>query len=81
LGATDGTEDLVLPLPIAGLMSDQDGFEVAEQYTRIDQWVKQHLGSNLQSPFMTVSFMAWLVIPRLKLSDKGLFDGEHFKFV
>lgn len=81
LGATDGTEDLVLPLPIAGLMSDQDGFEVAEQYTRIDQWVKQHLGSNLQSPFMTVSFMALLVIPRLKLSDKGLFDGEHFKFV
>jgi adenine deaminase len=81
LGATDGNQDLILPLPIAGLMSDQDGFEVAEQYTRIDQWVKQELGSSLQSPFMTLSFMALLVIPRLKLSDKGLFDGEQFRFV
>ena len=81
LGATDGIEDHVLPLPIAGLMSDRDGFEVAAQYTQLDQWVKQSLGSTLQSPFMTLSFMALLVIPRLKLSDKGLFDGETFAFV
>jgi adenine deaminase len=61
-------------------MSDKDGFSVAKQYSRIDRIAKQ-LGSHLDAPFMTLSFMALLVIPKLKLSDKGLFDGEHFKFV
>jgi adenine deaminase len=70
----------VLPLPVAGLMSDQDGFSVARQYSRIDRIAKQ-LGSHLDAPFMTLSFMALLVIPKLKLSDKGLFDGERFKFI
>lgn len=81
LGATDGVTDKIIPLPIAGLMSDQDGFEVAKKYTELDHWVKFQLGSTLKSPFMTLSFMALLVIPKLKLSDKGLFDGERFDFV
>ena len=69
----------VLPLPVAGLMSTNDGFEVAEQYSLIDK--KAHeLGSKLRAPFMTMSFMALLVIPDLKLSDKGLFDGTTFSF-
>ncbi len=69
----------VLPLPIAGLMSAADGFEVANQYTAIDAMAKS-LGSKLSAPFMTLSFMALLVIPHLKLSDKGLFDGDSFSF-
>ncbi|MBX0292295.1 adenine deaminase [Hymenobacter sp. HSC-4F20] len=75
----DGQE-IVLPLPVAGLMSDQEGYRVAEAYTAVDALAKQ-LGSPLQAPFMTLSFMALLVIPSLKLSDKGLFDGEAFRFV
>ena len=72
-------KDSVLPLPIAGLMSDEDGYKVAEAYTVIDQQAKA-LGSRLGAPFMSLSFMALLVIPNLKLSDKGLFDGEKFSF-
>ena len=70
---------LVLPLPVAGLMSSADGFEVASKYTEIDLEAKA-LGSKLQAPFMTLSFMALLVIPHLKLSDKGLFNGDDFNF-
>ena len=69
----------ILPLPIAGIMSNADGYEVAKAYTKIDLFSKE-LGSTLHSPFMTLSFMALLVIPQLKLSDLGLFDGEQFKF-
>lgn len=69
----------VLPLPIAGLMTADDGYLVAEAYTLIDQQAKT-LGSTLGSPFMSLSFMALLVIPNIKLSDKGLFDGEQFSF-
>ena len=72
--------DIVLPLPVAGLMSEDDGYEIAEAYTAIDSMAKS-LGSALKAPFMTLSFMALLVIPHLKLSDKGLFDGDQFKFV
>ena len=71
----------VLGLPIAGLMSDLDGEEVARLYTLIDQFAKETLGSSLTAPFMTLSFMALLVIPQLKLSDTGLFDGASFQFV
>jgi adenine deaminase len=70
-----------LPLPVAGLMSNADAWQVAQQYTEIDLFSKNILGSTLGSPFMSLSFMALLVIPSLKLSDKGLFDGEQFKFV
>ncbi|AYA37308.1 adenine deaminase [Hymenobacter oligotrophus] len=76
----DDGEELLLPLPVAGLMSDGEGYAVAEAYTAVDQLAK-HLGSPLRAPFMTLSFMALLVIPALKLSDKGLFDGEKFEFV
>jgi len=70
-----------LPLPIAGLMSDMDGFEVAKKYAEIDNIVKTKLKSRLDAPFMSLSFMALLVIPQLKLSDKGLFDTESFHFI
>ncbi len=74
-------QQLVLALPVAGLMSNEDGYEVAKQYTAIDAMVKQTLGSTLAAPFMTLSFMALLVIPHLKLSDLGLFDGDAFEFI
>jgi len=74
-------EKHMLALPIAGLMTDVDGYKAAESYTEIDQFVKTRLESTLNSPYMTLSFMALLVIPNIKLSDKGLFDGEKFEFV
>ena len=70
----------VLPLPVAGLMSNDDGYKVAEMYTKLDKAAKD-LGSKLSAPFMTLSFMALLVIPHVKLSDLGLFDGDDFKFI
>ncbi len=71
---------MCIPLPVAGLMSNEDGYHVAEQYSLIDKAAKE-AGSTLGSPFMTLSFMALLVIPHLKLSDLGLFDGDRFDFV
>lgn len=70
----------VLPLPVAGLMSDGDGYAVAKRYSYLDGLAKR-LGSRLHSPYMTLSFMSLLVIPRLKLSDRGLFDSESFRFI
>jgi adenine deaminase len=70
----------ILPLPIAGLMGDEDFETVANQYTRLDTLAKE-MGSTLHAPFMTLSFMALLVIPEIKLSDKGLFDGTRFEFM
>lgn len=72
--------EMMIPLPVAGLMSLEDGYKIANDYSAIDKAVK-NAGSTLTSPFMTLSFMALLVIPKLKLSDKGLFDGEHFKLL
>lgn len=74
-------KEAVLPLPVAGLMSNADGYQVAADYTAIDIMSKEELGSTLSSPFMTLSFMALLVIPHLKLSDKGLFDGDRFELI
>ena len=68
----------LLPLPIAGLMSDADGDQVAARYAALSAAVCERLGSPLRAPFMTLSFMALLVIPELKLSDRGLFDGNNF---
>jgi adenine deaminase len=73
-------KEMILPLPLAGLMSNEDGYKVAGMYTAIDQMAKE-IGSTLSAPFMTLSFMALLVIPHLKLSDLGLFDADAFKFV
>jgi adenine deaminase len=81
LSAVAGADEKILALPVAGLMSNAGGYEVAAAYTEIDNFVKQTLGSSLKSPFMTASFMALLVIPHLKLSDKGLFDGDSFSFI
>lgn len=77
--SADGKTE-VLPLPIAGIMTNEDGYLTAEKYTRIDKAAKE-LGTGLNAPFMTLSFMALLVIPELKMSDKGLFDGSKFEFV
>ena len=66
---------------MAGLMSTADAWEVAEKYTQLDKLSKTQLGSSLRAPYMTLSFMALLVIPSLKLSDLGLFDGKRFEFV
>jgi len=78
-GVSETASSKLLPLPVAGLMSAADGFEVAAKYTEIDLAAKA-LGSKLEAPFMTLSFMALLVIPHLKLSDKGLFNGDDFNF-
>jgi adenine deaminase len=72
--------EMVVPLPVAGLMSGDDGYKVAELYSLIDKAAKD-AGCKLSSPFMTLSFMALLVIPHLKLSDKGLFDGDLFELI
>ena len=80
VSAVGNQEQHLLELPIAGLMSGEDGYEVANRYAAIDQFSKKTLGSTLNSPFMSLSFMALLVIPKLKLSDLGLFDGESFSF-
>lgn len=81
LSAVGKGRELILPLPVAGLMSNDDAYTIAEAYTQIDKFVKEELGSLLRAPFMTLSFMALLVIPHLKLSDLGLFDGDSFTFV
>ena len=81
VSSVSNQKEMILGLPVAGLMSNKDGYKVAAAYTDIDKMVKEELGSTLTAPFMTLSFMALLVIPHLKLSDLGLFDGDGFKFV
>ena len=78
--AVNGNDKKYLALPVAGIMSDQNGWETGRLYEEIDAMAKE-LGSSLKAPFMTLSFMALLVIPDLKLSDKGLFSGNSFSFV
>lgn len=80
VAACHGDHTEVLPLPVAGLMSNLDGYLVSEAYQKVDRMAKNQLGSTLDAPFMTLSFMALLVIPELKLSDKGLFDAQKFDF-
>ena len=77
--AVSNTDEKIIPLPVAGIMSDDDGETVGLKYAKLDKMAKQ-LGSTLNAPYMTLSFMALLVIPSLKLSDKGLFNGSTFKF-
>lgn len=79
IAIVDGEETHVLPLPVAGIMTNEEGYKTAEQYAKMDKRAKQ-LGTHLSAPFMTLSFMALLVIPELKLSDKGLFDAKKFAF-
>ncbi len=77
ISCVDHQQEMVLPLPVGGLMSPEDGYRVAAAYTAIDAMAKG-LGSTLSAPFMTLSFMALLVIPHIKLSDLGPFDGDDF---
>lgn len=79
ISLSNGNEKLILALPIAGIMSNVNAYKIAQEYIAIDKKAKE-LGSKLKSPFMSLSFMALLVIPKLKLSDKGLFNGENFLF-
>ncbi|MGB3545857.1 MAG: adenine deaminase C-terminal domain-containing protein, partial [Saprospiraceae bacterium] len=74
----DRTESLALP--IAGLMSDERGPRVADRYSYVSGFARRGLRCQLEAPFMTLSFLALLVIPELKLSDRGLFDGNAFAF-
>ncbi|MEO5581085.1 MAG: adenine deaminase [Saprospiraceae bacterium] len=71
---------LGLELPVAGIMSNQDGYTVAKSYSLIDHFVRTDLKSPLRAPFMTLSFMALPVIPSLKMTDKGLFDSTQFEW-
>ncbi|PIB36585.1 adenine deaminase [Reichenbachiella sp. 5M10] len=80
VSAIKDDQQKLLKLPVAGIMSDQDGYQVAKSYAEIDAFAKS-LGSPLDSPFMTLSFMALLVIPKAKMSDMGFFDGEKFEFM
>ncbi|MEM6855557.1 MAG: adenine deaminase C-terminal domain-containing protein, partial [Planctomycetota bacterium] len=79
LAAVDGERVETLALPVAGLMSLEPCETVADAYEALDHLAKA-MGSDLRAPYMTLSFMALLVIPRLKLSDRGLFDGSTFEF-
>jgi len=81
ISAVDGDKTLHLALDIAGIMSSGDAFEVVSKYDELDKFVKDSLSCTLSAPFMTLSFMALLVIPEIKLSDKGLFDGREFHFI
>lgn len=80
LAVADGGKISSLPLPVAGIMSDKPVESVAAEYERLSEMVKS-MGSGMSAPFMTLSFMALLVIPELKLSDRGLFDGREFRFI
>ncbi len=81
ISATDGAGDTrVLALPVAGLMSPTDGYELAMEYARLDAWTKDTLHCALKAPFMALSFLALPVIPALKMTDRGLFDVEVFGF-
>jgi adenine deaminase len=80
LSAVRGKTEKVLPLPVAGIMSNLNYSEVSKKYLELDRSAKE-LGSRLRAPFMTLSFMGLLVIPEIKLSDKGLFDVSKFEFM
>ena len=77
--AVTAAEEEIVSLPVAGIMSDKSAEKIGESYAELDAMAKQ-MGSKLRAPYMSLSFMALLVIPSLKLSDKGLFDGNTFKF-
>lgn len=69
-----------LSLPIGGIISDKSGREVADRYMKLNE-ILSKMGTPLKSPFMTLSFMSLIVIPTLKIGEKGIFDFEKFDFV
>lgn len=81
LVAVKGKKVVKIPLKIAGLISDEDGVKLSRMLEKVNLFVKEELGCNLKNPFGTLSFMALLVIPEIKISDMGLFDGRSFKFI
>jgi adenine deaminase len=80
ISIVNGGEKQLLKLPYAGIMTNEDGYSVASNYDLFDKMAKE-MGSTLHAPFMTLSFMALLVIPEIKISDRGLFDANNFKFI
>ncbi len=80
LALCDGEECDILPLPIAGIMSERPGEEVAADYNRIQQAVHK-MGSPLEAPFMTLSFLSLVVIPEVKIGEKGLFSYSKFNWI
>lgn len=80
IAATDGTETVELPLPVGGILSGMPGEMLSDANIRLEQVVRRS-GCRFNSPFITLGFMALPVIPQLKLTDKGLFDGNSFTFV
>ena len=80
IAVCSNADKMVLPLPVAGLMSADDGMKVANDYQKLLEKARK-IGTKPEAPFITLSFMALLVIPSLKLSDKGLFDAKNFRFV
>jgi len=78
--ACEAERTCLLSLPVGGLMSELDGVTIANRYEEVDAMAKE-FGSTLSAPFMTVAFMSLLVIPEIKLGDKGLFDGNKFEFI
>lgn len=80
IAAVNSTENKLLPLPVAGIMTHLDGLQAAKDYEALNKMAKE-MGSTLAAPFMLISFMALLVIPSIKMSDKGLFDAEKFEFI
>jgi len=80
LAVFDGRRTGVLPLPYAGIMSDERAETVARRYDGLKKAVRR-MGCGMKAPFMTLSFMGLLVIPHIKISDRGLFDGDRFGFI
>lgn len=80
ISLSNGDHQRVLPLPVAGIMTDADAYLVADAYAEMDREAKE-LGGHLAAPYMTLSFMALPVIPHLKLTDRGLFDVDRFAWV
>jgi adenine deaminase len=77
--AINNRQEKIIALPVAGIMSDLTAEAIGSAYAELDLMAKK-MGSTLKAPYMSLSFMALLVIPSLKLSDKGLFDGTSFQF-
>jgi adenine deaminase len=80
MAAVQGNAEDILPLPVAGLMSDRSGAEVSAGHRRLNSRTRE-MGCPLRAPHMLLSFMALLVVPSLKMSDRGLFDAERFEFL
>ncbi len=80
ISAVSCDEEMILPLPIAGIMSDNDYETIALNYTAMDRFAKT-MGSKLTAPFMTLSFMSLPVIPEIKITDRGIFDGSAFRYI